>query len=66
MILVFHGAAGGWDELLIALVAFGVMWFAVKLAGRKPAGDSDEAVPGEALPEQALEEPAHPPAAPRV
>lgn len=39
-----HGVAGGWDELLIAVVAFGVMWIAVKLAGRRPAkDDADEA-----------------------
>jgi hypothetical protein len=42
MILLLHGAAGGWDELLIAAVAFGVLWFAVKLAGRKPAQPDDE------------------------
>jgi len=51
MILFLHGAAGGWDELIIAVVAFGVLWFAVKLAGRRPAQDeveraaSDEAAP---------------------
>ncbi len=43
MTLLLHGEAGGWDELLIALVAFGVLWLAVKLAGRKPvAEDADE------------------------
>ena len=42
MLLFLHGAAGGWDELIIAAVAFGVLWFAVKLAGRKPASDEDE------------------------
>jgi hypothetical protein len=41
MLVLFHGAAGGWDELLIAVAAFGVLWVAVKLAGRKSA-DSDE------------------------
>ena len=48
MILFLHGAAGGWDELLIAVAAFGVLWIAVKLAGRKPieAGE-EEAAPGE-------------------
>jgi len=35
------GEAGGWDELLIALVAFGVLWIAVKLAGRKPAAEDE-------------------------
>jgi hypothetical protein len=43
MLMLFHGVAGGWDELAIALVAFGVLWVAVKLAGRKSAGDDDEA-----------------------
>ncbi len=43
MTLLLHGEAGGWDELLIAAVAFGVLWLAVKLAGRKPvAEDEDE------------------------
>jgi hypothetical protein len=42
MMLFVHGAAGGWDELIIAAVAFGVLWLAVKLAGRKPAVDDDE------------------------
>ena len=42
MTLLLHGEAGGWDELLIALVAFGVMWIAVKLAGRKSAADDEE------------------------
>jgi hypothetical protein len=43
MILLLHGENGGWDELLIAVVAFGVLWVAVKLAGRKPADADDEA-----------------------
>ncbi len=52
MSLFLHGAAGGWDELIIAVVAFGVLWFAVKLAGRKPAQDEDEpAAADEAAPE---------------
>ena len=42
MVLAFHGEAGGWDELLIALVAFGVLWVAVKLAGRKSAAQDEE------------------------
>jgi hypothetical protein len=41
--LLLHGETGGWDELLIAIVAFGVLWIAVKLAGRKPATE-DEAL----------------------
>jgi len=51
LVLLFHGAAGGWDELAIALVAFGVLWVAVKLAGRKSAGDDDEDDEAEATPE---------------
>lgn len=42
MILLLHGEAGGWDELLIAVVAFAVLWIAVKLAGRKPAAEDAE------------------------
>ena len=41
MFLLLHGEAGGWDELLIAAVAFGVLWIAVKLAGRKPAAQDE-------------------------
>jgi hypothetical protein len=40
--LLLHGEAGGWDELAIAVVAFGVLWVAVKLAGRKSADADDE------------------------
>jgi len=42
MVVLLHGAAGGWDELAIAVVAFAVLWIAVKLAGRKQATDQDE------------------------
>ena len=45
MILLLHGEAGGWDELLIAVVAFGVLWIAVKLAGRKPAAEDENEGP---------------------
>jgi hypothetical protein len=41
MFVFLHGEAGGWDELIIAIVAFGVLWIAVKLAGRKPAEDNE-------------------------
>ncbi len=37
MLILSHGVAGGLDELLIAVVAVGVLWLAVKLAGRKPS-----------------------------
>jgi hypothetical protein len=53
MLILLHGEAGGWDELIIAVVAFGVLWVAVKLAGRKPA-EADEA---DAEAEAAIEEP---------
>ena len=42
MVLVLHGAAGGWDELAIAVAAFVVLWIAVKVAGRKPADDEED------------------------
>jgi hypothetical protein len=42
MVLFLHGAAGGFDELAVGVVAFAVLWFAVKLAGRKPSNDADE------------------------
>jgi hypothetical protein len=42
VMVLLHGAAGGLDELAVGVVAFAVLWFAVKLAGRKPAKDEDE------------------------
>ncbi|MDQ6671750.1 MAG: hypothetical protein M3069_13575 [Chloroflexota bacterium] len=42
MMVLLNGAAGGWDELAIAVVALGVLWLAVKLAGRKPSAHDDE------------------------
>jgi len=42
MIVLLNGATGGWDELAIAVVALGVLWLAVKLAGRK-SSDNDKA-----------------------
>lgn len=42
MLLLLHGAAGGLDEIAIGVVALGVLWIAVKLAGRKPAADDEE------------------------
>jgi hypothetical protein len=42
MVLLIHGAAGGWDEIAIAAVALLVLWAAVKLAGRKPATLADD------------------------
>lgn len=55
--LFVHGAAGGWDELIIAAVAFAVLWLAVKLAGRKPAAadDEEDAAPGEAAAQEDTE-----------
>jgi hypothetical protein len=61
MTLLLHGETGGWDELVIALVAFGVLWVAVKLAGRKAADaevDEDAAVDAD----DAHADPAQPPA----
>jgi hypothetical protein len=48
--LILHGVAGGLDELVIAVVAIGVLWLAVKLAGRKPTEESEEAEEGRELP----------------
>lgn len=62
MILALHGENGGWDELLIALVAFGVLWAAVKLAGRKPA-DADESEDGVVEADDGHSDAAQPPAA---
>ncbi len=63
MVILFHGVAGGWDELAIAVAALAVLWIAVKLAGRKSAGDADdEDAELEAEPEQdERKEPAHSP-----
>jgi hypothetical protein len=62
--LLLNGAAGGWDELAIALVAVGVLWLAVKLAGRKQAGPDDDAALDELAVEEEHKHPAHPPATP--
>jgi hypothetical protein len=42
MVVLLHGAVGGWDEVAIAVAAFVVLWVAVKVAGRKPAGEHDD------------------------
>ena len=49
-LLVLHGEAGGFDEVLIAVVAVGVLWVAVKLAGRKPIDEADETTTAEEEP----------------
>jgi hypothetical protein len=64
MMLLLNGAAGGWDELAIALVAVGVLWLAVKLAGRKQAEPDDDAALDEVAVEEEHKHPAHPPATP--
>ena len=56
MFVLLHGAAGGLDEIAIGVVAFGVLWIAVKLAGRKPADDGEDTP----TPEEELEEPEKP------
>jgi hypothetical protein len=58
MVVLLHGAAGGLDELIIAVVALGVLWLAVKLAGRKPAAGEDE--PSETAAPVEVEDPAAP------
>ena len=63
--MLLNGAAGGWDELAIAVVALGVLWLAVKLAGRKrPEQDDDETLDALAADEE-HKDPAHPPAKPQ-
>jgi hypothetical protein len=42
MVVLLHGAVGGWDEVAVAVAAFAVLWVAVKLAGRKPASDDED------------------------
>lgn len=42
LLLLLHGAAGGWDELAIAVAALAVLWVAVKLAGRKGVNDDED------------------------
>ena len=42
MLFLLHGAAGGWDELIIAVAAVGILWLAIKLSGRKKADDEQE------------------------
>jgi hypothetical protein len=58
MLLLLHGAAGGFDELAIAAVALAVLWIAVKLAGRKPA--TDDQAEEVATAEEEHQDPAHP------
>lgn len=43
MVALLHGAAGGLDEIAVGVVALGVLWIAVRLAGRKPAADEEQA-----------------------
>jgi len=65
MIVLLNGAAGGWDELAIAVVALGVLWLAVKLAGRKrPGSDDEDAALDELAAQEEHPNPAHPPATP--
>jgi hypothetical protein len=64
MTLLLNGAAGGWDELAIAVIALGVLWLAVKLAGRKKPDSDDDAAPDESGVEEEHQDPAHPPAQP--
>ena len=58
MVLLLHGAAGGFDELAIAAVALAILWIAVKLAGRKPSSDDQDDELATAEEEQP--DPAHP------
>ncbi len=42
MIVFLHGASGFADELVILVVAFGVLWLAVRLGGRSAPPTSDD------------------------
>ena len=42
MVVLLHGAVGGWDEVAVAVAAFVVLWVAIKLAGRKAADDDEK------------------------
>jgi hypothetical protein len=65
MMLVLHGVAGGWDEFVIVVLAFAVLWIAVKLAGRKPAGEDADVTEDElAVDVESTEEHKRPPAPP--
>jgi hypothetical protein len=64
MTVLLNGAAGGWDELAIAVVALGVLWLAVKLAGRRRPEPDDDAALDEVPVEEEHKDPAHPPAKP--
>jgi hypothetical protein len=56
MVLLAHGALGGWDELAVVVVGFVVLWVAVKLAGRKAAA-TDDAAPADPVDAATIEEP---------
>ncbi|MBV8717397.1 MAG: hypothetical protein JO020_16970 [Chloroflexi bacterium] len=58
MVVLLHGAAGGWDELAIAVAALAVLWVAVKLAGRKGGNDDDDEDDAEVALDEMPEEPA--------
>jgi hypothetical protein len=64
MTVLLNGAAGGWDELAIAVVALGVLWLAVKLAGRKRPDPEDDPAPDELAAEDGNKTSAHPTAKP--
>ena len=64
VIAFLHGEAGGWDELLIAAVALGVLWVAVKLAGRKSGDDEPSSEQSEPEASERSEEQDHEPVEP--
>ena len=43
LLILFHGVTGGFDELIIAVAAIGILWLAIKFAGRKPADEESDA-----------------------
>lgn len=40
--VLLHGAAGFFDELVIVVIAVGVLFVAIRLAGRTPAEDDED------------------------
>ena len=39
--VILHGAGGFADELIVVVLAFGLMWLAVRLSRRKPADETE-------------------------
>jgi hypothetical protein len=46
-VILLHGDAGFVDEIVIAVVAFGILWLSLKLNKKKPIEDDDGTVPAD-------------------